>query len=250
LAACCFVITARGQRLRSLATFTFIPILYVGFEAREGISGGIGAAIRSVTAVATLAILPVIVVATVRQHRGRAGDYARHMARMTRWSDHGARDPVRHVIFAAMAGTAAATLAATWLNLPHAQWAIWSAASVVSAEAVVRKLHDRVAGALIGVPLGLGAGLLLPASTLVASAAAAVALVSLTAIRPYRLAFGTRCACAALVLVASHQASLAAAERVEDIVLGGLIGLVAFSLSTLSLRRPTGGDSRHSPLAR
>lgn len=84
LAAGCFVITARGQRLRSLATFTFIPILYVGFEAREGLSGGIGTAMRSVAEVATLAILPVVVVATVRQHRGRAGDHP--MLRATAWA--------------------------------------------------------------------------------------------------------------------------------------------------------------------
>jgi hypothetical protein len=48
-------------------------------------------------------------------------------------------------------------------RLVHGQWMIWSAASVISGDLTSgrQKLRDRMAGALVGVPPGIGAGILL-----------------------------------------------------------------------------------------
>lgn len=249
LACGCFVVTARGQRLRSLASFTFIPILYVGFELHEGADGANGPMLRSVAAVTALAIAPVILVAAIRHHRGRSGGYVRHMTRLMRWSDHGPRESVGAALIALMMGTAVAVQLASWLHLHHGQWAVWSAVSVISAGAALRKLGDRAVGALIGVPLGIGAGLVMPGSQSVVEAAVLVGLLTLTAIRPYRLAFATRCGCVALALIASHHSDLAAAERVEGVLLGGVIGLAAFGLATLFWLRGDSGTANAPRIA-
>ena len=51
-------------------------------------------------------------------------------------------------------------------RLVHGQWMIWSAARVITGHLTRgrQKLRDRIAGALVGVPAGIGAAILLPHS--------------------------------------------------------------------------------------
>jgi hypothetical protein len=82
---------------------------------------------------------------------------------------------------------------------------IWSAASVVTGDAASghRKMVDRMTGAIVGVPIGVVAGLLVPKDLLAFSSiatgiASILAVLSLVALRQYVVAFGLRCGCAAL----------------------------------------------------
>lgn len=229
------LLTARGAKLRSLGSFTFIPALYVACELAEGAApdrlAGLG--VRFVP-YAAAAILPVLVLSAARHHAARAEGvrYPRHAVRVMRWTQHG--EPLRalEAAWAAVLGVASAAALVEWQHLPHGQWVIWSAVSVIAGEAaaVHRKVLDRAVGALVGVPLGLGAGLLLPPYPAMVDVVTLAGLLTLVAFRSYRLAFGLRCACVALALMLSEHSGLVAAERTGNVLLGGLLGLSAFAL--------------------
>ena len=60
--------------------------------------------------------------------------------------------------------------------------------------------------------------------------------MTLVAFRSYPLGFGTRCAAIATALVIADQSTLIAAERVINVLIGGIVG-VAFVLATHALAR-------------
>jgi uncharacterized membrane protein YccC len=111
-------------------------------------------------------------------------------------------------------------------RLDHGQWMIWSAASVITGDLTSgrQKLRDRMVGVLVGVPAGIGTGVLLPHSAFTYDLASLVAVLTLVAVRPYVLAFGLRCASVSLALMLAGQSLCMAAERASHVILGGLIG--------------------------
>src|SRR5581483_6449300 len=125
------------------------------------------------------------------------------------------------------------------LNLKQGQWVIWSAASVVVGDltAVTGKLKLRDIGAFIGVPLGFLVGMALPESRAGYSFAVLGATLTLIAFSRYAVGFGTRCFFIALAASFAGGASGIAEERVANVIVGGVFGLIAVALMELVWRR-------------
>jgi hypothetical protein len=225
LAAMSVALSLVGARLRSLGNYIFIPALYLSYET--AIAHG---SVKRLLPYLAVGALPPIVAAGIAQWR-RAALQDRWRA-LVRW--HAPRGPVvgapRDVALPAMLAVACAVAVAAALvvsrKLEGGQWVVWSAASVVTgsvAESLV-KLRDRGLGALVGAPLGLLVGYLLPAAPLAYTATALASILTLVSFRHYASGFAARCACIACAVWIAQQSAAIAVERVVDVWLGGLIG--------------------------
>ncbi|AOZ50763.1 FUSC family protein [Chromobacterium vaccinii] len=163
----------RRAAWRSVANFTFIPALYLGYEMAE----------RGASASAELPWLAGGALAAWALHllAGRRGGAERKPGESPAFG-------LAFVCVGVLAWWAAAS------RLPYGQWLVWSAASVcVGGWAAVRsKSWQRVSAALIGVPCGVALGLALSDSAPLAWAMAAAGMLSLTLFRAYRPAFAAR----------------------------------------------------------
>jgi hypothetical protein len=230
LAAASILVMGWDARLRSLGNFTFIPALYLACETEEwrGSGSPLHRGFLFLPAMA-LAVLPVLVMSFLEHRKTRplTVSWPWHFRVVLVSAER--KEPVPY-LEAMVAVTIAVGLAAhmvmVW-RLDHGQWIIWSAASVITGDLTSghQKLRDRMVGALVGVPTGIGGGVFLPHSAFVYDIVLLVAVLTLIAVRPYVLAFGLRCMCAALCLMLAGQSSIMAAERASHVILGGLIGL-------------------------
>ncbi len=231
LAAVAILLTGKDASLRSLGNFTFIPALYLACDIAEGVAPGeylrLGLDFLPFLAVAMVPVLVLSSIDHVRRHDPRMGRFA-SLGRFLRTNEFGGRLAYGEAMAAIALAVAAAAGVAVWLHLGHMQWIVWSAASVVTGDVASgrRKLQDRATGAIVGVPVGIALGLILPHDVFSFALVTVVAMLSLVAIRRYVLAFGLRCACAALVLMLAGQSTLIAAERAGNVLLGCLIGIV------------------------
>ncbi|KVP52924.1 hypothetical protein WL40_33795 [Burkholderia ubonensis] len=224
LAAAAVALSLAGSRLRSLGNFVFIPSLYLACEMSQA-----RANTWALVPYLTVSALPPLALSCADALRDEGG----HLRLLIRWrkptdlgAPSGRADTACAIIAVTMSVALAATLVA-WRRLPYGQWAIWSAASVVTVDAGLAKakLRDRGIGVLIGVPAGLVAGLLLFRCTLAYSLLALVTPVTLIAFRHYTTGFAVRCACIACASWVTQQSLAAATDRIVDVILGGVVGV-------------------------
>lgn len=239
-------VTARGKELRSLGNFTFIPALYLACERAEGVAPA-ALVSRGADMVPFLlaAAIPVLLIASVEHYRalGHGISPLRHFARWTRRTEPGERNEYIALMITVALAVGAAAILVEWKQADHGQWIIWSAASVVtgSAASARQKFQDRLTGAVAGVPLGVLIGLLVPHAPLSQALVVFAAMLTLVCIRPYTLAFGTRCACAAMAFVVAGQPWLSGGERLINVAIGSFIGLIcALAASAVSRHRTHG----------
>ncbi|TOZ46526.1 FUSC family protein, partial [Burkholderia pseudomallei] len=190
------------------------------------------------------AMLPAIALSGVQAWRNAPAAHRLHA--LARW--RGARELGRpaassdaaQAIVAVALAVAAAALLVEWRHIDNGQWAIWSAASVVTGDAATArvKLRDRGLGALAGVPLGLAAGHALPHGALVYTLATLASVLTLVAFRHYATGFGARCACIACASWVAQQSTAIAAERVVNVLAGGLIGIACVLATHWFATRP------------
>jgi hypothetical protein len=161
------LVTASGNALHSLGNFTFIPSLYLASYSAEGVERH-GLIARSVELLSFLLItsLPILLLASVEHFRSRetGRPTLAHFAKWTRLSPNSERKAyIEQMVTVALAVGCAAALV-EWRHVEHGQWMMWSAASVVTGNAVSarQKFRNRLTGAIIGVSFGVTIGLLLP----------------------------------------------------------------------------------------
>ena len=140
--------------------------------------------------------------------------------------------PMKHELFLFnfkyMLPTVIAISICHYLKLSEPEWVIWFSLSVVYPEfdAVLLKLRRRVMAGGMGVCGGLAIGLVLPHSVLVPYFCFIMICLSLMIFRDYFLAFLLRSGC--VVIYAVNQGSMQIAfDRILNVVLGGMIGLVS-----------------------
>lgn len=255
MAAASILITARGVKLRALGNFTFIPTLYLACEVGEtaGADHLLARGIAFLPYIAA-AILPIVLLAALDHDRDRDPDARRlHHFRSVhrRDADHGARGVIAEALVAMVLAVASAAIIVERHHLDHSQWVIWSAASVVVGDfrSSRRKLYDRYLGALVGVPIGTMVGLLAPRSDVLRTIAGLGAVLTLLAFRRYVVGFAARCTLIALVLVDAGQSTFSAVERVQNVIIGGAIGIAfvfgvhAFEWTRLRLWKRDGQTS-------
>jgi hypothetical protein len=223
-------VTRYGDALRTLGNWVFIPAVYLACEVREGATAA--EALRHagiIIAFSPIALALVCGVGMFDQRRN--GDVPSHYGTAaTEW-------------FLPAGATAIAVLAAAALvevlNLAQGQWVMWSAASVVVGDltASTGKLKQRAMGAFVGVPLGLLIGYLLPQNRIGYSLAVLGATLTLLSFSRYVVGFGMRCFFIALAAAFAGGASGIAEERVANVMIGGVFGIIAVALTELVWRR-------------
>jgi len=217
--------------LRSLGNWTFIPALYLACEIGEGLAHDALVATASARLpLLALGVVPVLLLTSLDTLRERD---ARGWTRLRRRHAPAAAEPPAVGAGEAMVAVAAAVGAAAAFvelsQIPHAQWAIWSAASVVTGDVASSrvKLRDRLAGAALGVPAGIALGFVVPHDPLVFALASFGAMLTLVSFRRYAVAFGLRCMLIALALLVASGSPGIAAERAVNVAIGGAFGIVA-----------------------
>jgi Fusaric acid resistance protein-like len=234
LAAASILLTGWDTRLRSLGNFTFIPALYLACETKEweGPGNPLHRGILFLPAI-VLAILPVLVMSALEHRKTRPLNASRlwHFRAVLSWAERKESVPYLEAMVATALAVGLAAHAVMVWRLDQGQWMVWSAASVITGDLTSgrQKLRDRMVGALVGVPAGIGAGVFLPHSAFAYDLTLLVAVLTLVAVRPYVLAFGLRCTCVALALMLAGHSSRMAAERASHVILGGLIGFAVMS---------------------
>jgi hypothetical protein len=232
LASLSILLTAKGMKLRSLGNFTFIPALYLTYE----ISGG--APQPSLMAhgvnflpVIIAAVFPVMLLSAIKHNNVKpvGCSVIAHFGKIFSRIEFGDPTLYGETMLTVAVAVAVATAFVEWLQLPYGQWVIWSAASVVTGNAYsgYKKLRSRTLGAIIGAPLGICLSFVTPHSTITIPLITVIGLLTLVCFRRYVVAMSIRCACAALgVALVTHSDPLAALRAV-NIIIGGLLGVLA-----------------------
>lgn len=221
-------VTRFGTLMRTLGNWVFIPAVYLALDIREGALGE--AALWQAGVLLGLSPVGLALVCAVQALDGR---------RRTLERSEIFGPPSGDWLVPAVA-TAAAVFAAAVLvemfDIREGQWLIWSAASVVVGDlsASTGKLKLRAIGALVGAPLGLLIGWTLPVSEVGYSFCVLGAMLTLIAFSRYVIGFGARCFFIALAAAFAGTGSGIAAERVENVLIGGAFGLVAVALAEIA----------------
>ena len=228
-AAACAVVRLGcfGARLRTMGAFSFIPAVYLAFDV-GATHPGLRAAVSSLPAIA--ASLASVLAVMVLGQGCRRLDLSR--LRSVGIHDWGAARAHARPMSAAALSVGLVTALVLCLPLTSGQWAVWSALSIVTAEAgrEGRKLRDRCIGACLGVPVGVALSLALPHGRFVEAGAMLAAMMTLVAIRHYLACIASRWALVAVAAAASGASPLAAFERILDVIGGGAIGLLGVVL--------------------
>jgi len=220
-------VTRYGEHFRTLGNWVFIPAVYLACEVREGVSASEALRHAGVIIVSSpIALALVCAIQVYDQRRRDAGAATSFGPPAAEW-------------FLPAAATAMAVFAAAALveilDLAQGQWVMWSAASVVVGDlsASTGKLKQRAIGALVGVPLGFLAGIVLPQSRIGYALAVLAATLTLISFSRYIVGFGLRCFFIALAASFAGGASGIAEERIVNVLIGGTFGLVAVALTEI-----------------
>lgn len=242
-------LTRYGTRLRTLGSFFFIPALYLACELRELPNGS--QELGRLLLLSPIATAAVIAIEQARRRLSGANPPASSVplsalgASLLRGVGLGDAEGrwLTHAI-AVFAGVLVAASVTELFNMNERQWVIWSAVSVVTGDRreAVGKLGVRTTGVVAGAPLGLAAGWLLPQTPIVYSISLIGLLMTLIAIPRYPLAFTLRCFFTGLAAVAAGGSAAIAESRVENVILGGGIGVLA--LLVVSTLRPAPSPRR------
>lgn len=219
-------ITVYGCKLRTLGNFIFIPSLYLACETAEGTTPVQPfSVLQTALPYLAVAVLPVLAL-SLAEHM-RVSRRWHHMLKLQRNSDLGVRVACGEAVLAVTLAVALAVTIVEWGQLNYGQWIIWSAVSVVTGDTKTarKKLYQRGVGALVGVPVGVLLGYIVPHSVIMYDFLAVAAMLTLVSFSRYTLGFGARCACVASALMVIGQTPEIASERALNVLMGGGIGL-------------------------
>jgi hypothetical protein len=220
-----------GDSFRTLGNWAFIPGLYIACKMYEGGLSS-GESFRQLSLIVASAPVILILVCAVQICSRQSSRTA-----LLHPYERPSIDWLLSSSATAIAVFAAAALVERF-NLAQGQWAIWSSASVVVGNLAnsAHKLKLRIIGASVGVPLGLLIGVCLPTSQLGYFFAEIGALLTLVAFNHYAVGFGSRCFFITLAAILAGTGSAIGEERVTNVAVGGVIGIVAIGLSAFLWR--------------
>jgi hypothetical protein len=239
-------LTRYGARLRTLGSFFFIPALYLACEMRELPDGA--QELGRLVLLSPIAAGAVVAIEQARRRlsRARLPTVSEPLSALRASLLRGVRlgDAEGHWVthaVAVFAGVLVAAAVTELFDMDERQWVIWSSVSVVTGDRreAVGKLGVRTMGVVAGAPLGLATGWLLPQTELVYSLALIALLMTLVAIPRYPLAFTLRCFFTGLAAVAAGGSAAIAESRVENVILGGVIGVLALLLVATLRHEPS-----------
>jgi len=222
LAAGVILLASRGNALRALGTWTFLPVLILANDLHGG---------RTIDALASaapaslpylfVALLPAVVTAQIHSH-GKA------TASWSNLDDFGVRAPYLEDLIAMVASVGITALIVEYRHMQNAQWVIWGAASIVTGtvDTARTKLKSRAFGVIVGVPIGVLLGqYVVPHSSMAVTLATLAVFLTLVAFRRYVVAYFFRCLFVSLAIMLANQSTADAFERLTHVITGGVIGL-------------------------
>lgn len=230
--------TRHGSQLRTLANFTFIPAVYLTCELHEKLALALTNSVYlKFISLMPIAWLSVIIIYGLPQLFNRSKNPALKLT---------ARRKLLHKIFwgaelgnpeaiwvppaiAIFFGVAIAASMVIFLHISRGEWVIWSVASVITIEfsSSKKKFNQRISGVLIGAPLGFFAAQFAPKIELMYVLAAVGIMLTLVAFKSYRMGFASRCFLVAFAAYIASSTPAIAVERIGNVLLGGLIGIIA-----------------------
>lgn len=228
-----------GENWKTLATYTFLPAFYLGCE----LASAPRAELIQLLLQYPIACLPPWLIALICCWRSPQRRRSWKLRFAIRAPDGASCRKDRN---AAWIRLFAVLIAASWVRLGHIEpekWVIWSSASVSTGEreTSLKKHRDRLLGVLLGVPIGLLLSRILPYGPVLYSLCILLIGVSIDTVRNYRLAFGLRGTLCVLAASNVQQGFGLGLMRVEDVILGGMIGLVTSLLwHAMQVRRERG----------
>ncbi|CND48146.1 FUSC family protein [Yersinia intermedia] len=237
-AACIIYLTQDNRPLRSAANFIFIPALYLAWEQSEQLHSGIfgletGLMLIPYLLVGGVSTILLFIIILLTQTRGVTVTVSsllisRSLREQAKPQQSESMPfPGLLTIIAGVSVTFSSMLA-EYLKLPHSQWIIWSALSIIIGDTVTcwHKFFQRGVGVFMGVPMGIIFSLFIPDTPLIQGGLALGIMLSLVMFPRYLIGFSVRCTLISLsITLASHNAEMAA-ERIINVFLGGSIALI------------------------
>ncbi|WP_454785267.1 FUSC family protein [Legionella sp. WA2024007413] len=223
------LVTIKGEKLRPLGNWTFIPaiILATEFAAETNPTEMLHRAPQFLPYL-LFALVPTVLLAQFDEMRTyyKKREIHYHPLRLGRLNDFGEQNPYIENMIAMAIAVCISTFLVEYFQMDNGQWMIWGTASVVTGNVTTspKKLSQRIIGVSLGVPLGILFGLILPSTPLALTLAICGIFLTLVAFRRYVIAYSFRCFfVATTVMLVTHSASVAS-ERLTHVILGGLVG--------------------------
>ncbi|KTD02259.1 FUSC family protein [Fluoribacter gormanii] len=223
------LVTIKGEKLRPLGSWTFIPaiILATEFAAETNHTVMLHQAPQFLPYL-LIALVPTLLLAQFDEisayYKKREIHY--HPLRLGGLNDFGEQNPYVESMIAMAIAVCISAFLVEYFQMQNGQWMIWGTASVVTGNVMTtpQKLSQRVIGVSLGVPLGILFGFILPSTPFALTFAICGIFLTLVAFRRYVIAYSFRCFfVATTVMLVTHSASVAS-ERLTHVILGGLIG--------------------------
>ena len=232
--------TQHGASLRTLANYTFIPTVYLACELHETATTTLASNIYlQFIFLMPIALLSIWILYLIPKFVSHPKRYLQSVKKtylqfILKGADIGEQEtawiqPALAIFFGVML---AASLVMVF-NISRGEWVIWSVASVITIElsSSMKKFYQRLSGALIGVPLGFIVALFVPKSEITYSLAALAIMLTLVAFKRYQVAFASRCFFVALAAYIASSTPTIAVERISNVILGGMIGVISIYLT-------------------
>jgi hypothetical protein len=232
-------VAMRGDKLRHLGTWTFIPAIILATEfAAETKPALILQQAPEFLPYLLIALLPSIIIAQFDKmkavHKKMLHQY--HPLRLAGLSDFGVKNPNVESMIAMASAVFISAFLVEYYQMENGQWMIWGSASVVTGNVTTtpKKFRERFIGVSIGVPLGILLGrFIIPYTPFTLTLSVCAVFLTLVSFHRYIIAYTFRCLFVATsVMLATHSANIAS-ERFTHVIIGGLIGFACVILCYL-----------------
>ena len=233
-------LTSFGANLRTLGNFIFIPAVYLACELRENLQADavVPVYIKFITLmpIALISIIVLMLIVSLFTYYKKSkilpsGSHAvsfMHHVFYRKNSGEVKLDWLKEAM-AIFLGVAIAAFFVVFMHITRGEWIIWSTAAVITLDitSAKKKMKDRLIGLSIGIPVGFFVAQFLPKTQLMYSVAVLGIMLTLIAFKNYRMAFGSRCFFIAMVSYLATATPQIAVERLENVVIGSIIGMAA-----------------------
>ncbi|KTD25482.1 FUSC family protein [Legionella lansingensis] len=218
-------ITTKGDKLRSLASWCFIPALFLATEMRETANTATPSAFLFYLFSALLPTLGLAIIDQLKWVLKEGEKY--YPLQLSVLNNFGERGSYLDSVMAMILAVGFSTFLVEFFQLGNPQWMIWGAASVVTGNILTTptKFRQRLQGVLTGVPLGILLGQFIPNTPFDLTLITFFIFLTLIGFHRYVVAYFLRCTAVAIAAVVISNSTIIAFERITHVILGGLIGL-------------------------
>ena len=261
MAFCTIYFTKHGSGFRTIANFIFIPAVYLTCELQ-----GQSQSEAHLMTVYThfMFLMPEAFLITLVIFFGKTLLVQRTYPCNNK-NDNGIKNLYKHLLtkfskdfevgkaeinwvkpaIAIFAGVLIAAGLIIYFQISEGEWVIWSTAAVITNDLnrSRKKAGERLIGLFIGIPLGLLVGPFLGKDIVFYSLATFGVMLTLVAFKQYWMAFSSRCFLITLASYIASPTSQIALERLENVILGGIIGMATLYIAHFCLGRFTNQQS-------